>query len=256
MSSETYPELPLLEASSKTQDAKMSSPRHALLSPSPSTISTQSSSTQQKLSKHLPLSRSRPLKPGSQKEISLINYIDAKILRITRRYAKKFSNSNTTTDIDDDAQGYISFDEVVADLDAVFDVVWISGTPSLQVPYLLTLAGLFASYMPAFEFSGDVSMFRLVRKLDEGFACLLNGEMGNGYHVTTTDRVRIKSLVEETRVITVDAATESGRRASLDYDDDSEDDEEASDDELPEQVSMSLSKIYRRTIELLGDSLV
>lgn len=235
----------------------MSSPRHALLSPSPSTVSTQSSSTQHRLSKYLPQSRSRALKPGSQKEISLINYIDAKILRITRRYAKKFSNSNDTTSADnDDAQGYVSFEEVVADLDAVFDVVWISGTPSLQVPYLLTLAGLFASYMPAFEFTGEVGMFRLVKKLDEGFSCLLRGQLGNGYHVTITDRVRIKSLVEETRVIAIDTATESGRRELVDYDDDSEDDEEAEEDNFPDQVSVSLSKIYRRTVELLGDSLV
>jgi hypothetical protein len=231
----------------------MSSPMCGLLSPSPSTISTQSSNTLLSLSKCLPLSRTRPLKPGSQKEISLINYIDSKFLRITRRYAKKFSNNTNDTD---DTKGYVSFDEIVEGLDGIFNVVWISGTPTLQVPYLLTLAGLFCSYMPAFPFSGDVGMFRLVKKLDEGFSYLLRDQMGAGYHVNTTDRVRIKSFVEETRVVAVEVASEVGNGHSMDSEHDSENDEDDGGEEIPDQVSMSLSKIYKLTVELLGDSLV
>lgn len=69
--------------------------------------------------------RVHPLRPGSQKEIALINYLDDKILRITRRYAKKFSNEPSDAD---DASGYTNYDEVVADIDSLVDVVWISGT--------------------------------------------------------------------------------------------------------------------------------
>lgn len=236
----------------------MSPSTHPLLSPASSTTSAGSSNV--KHSKNLPLSRTHPLKPGSQKEITLINYVDDKILRITRRYAKKYSNSPNDAD---DTKGYVSFDEVVHDLDAIFQVVWISGTPTLQVPYLLTLAGLFASYMSAFPFSRG--MFGFVRKLDEGFAYLLRDQAGSMdheriYHVTTTDKVRIKSLAEETRVVAVDVATESGQSLSLDEDDSDDDEhdeeEEEEDDEMPDQVSISLSKIYKRTIDLLGDSLV
>lgn len=236
---------------SHPKDVEMSSPTGGLLSPSPSVTSTRSSSNLLSLSNRLPQSRSHPLKPGSQKEIRLINFIDSKLLRITRRYAKKFSNN---TDDADTTKGYMSFNEVSEDLDAILDVVWISGTPTLQVPYLLTLAGLFCSYMPAFPFSGEINMFRLVRKLDECFLCLLKSQLGAEYHVTTTDRVRIKSLIEETRVVAVEVASESGQL--MGNEDESEEDSEDVEEELSDQMSMSLSRIYKRTVELLGDSLV
>lgn len=73
----------------------------------------------------LPTPRSHPLRPGSQKEIALINYLDDKILRITRRYAKKFSNEMLDKD---DARGYTTYDEFVSDADPLLEVVWISGT--------------------------------------------------------------------------------------------------------------------------------
>lgn len=73
----------------------------------------------------LPAARSHPLQPGSRKENTLINYIDEKILWITRRYAKKFTTEQSEND---DAPGYTNFEQVVQDLDAVFEVVWISGT--------------------------------------------------------------------------------------------------------------------------------
>jgi hypothetical protein len=234
------------------RDVDMSSPPVGLLSPSPSAASTRSPNNVLSLSRHLPKSRTHPLKPGSPKEITLINYIDSKLLRITRRYAKKFSNSTADAD---STKGYVSFDEVVEDLDAVFDVAWISATPTLQVPYLLTVAGLFCSYMQAFPFAGNVAMFKLLKKLDEGFSSLLRFQIGDGYHVTTTDKVRIKSLVEETRVVAVEVASETGHGQMMD-DEDSEDGEVDDDDEIPDQVSMSLSTIYRRTLDLLGDSLV
>ena len=95
------------------------SPAVSTGSPAASTI------TQGGHSSGLPVGRLHPLQPGSRKEIALINYVDDKILRITRRYAKKFSSAKNDRD---DALGYTSFDEVIADLDPVIDIVWISGT--------------------------------------------------------------------------------------------------------------------------------
>jgi hypothetical protein len=69
--------------------------------------------------------RSHPLVPGSQKEIAFIEYIDARLLQITRRYAKKFSKGS---DNGDEAPGYDNFDQCVVDLETVFNMVWISGT--------------------------------------------------------------------------------------------------------------------------------
>lgn len=233
----------------------MASSTHGLLSPARSTTSSSTSGIQH--GRSLPLSRTTPLKPGSKKETALINYLDDRILRISRRYGKKFSNSEN----EDDSKGYETFDEVVEDLDPVFDIIWISGTPTLQVPYLLTLAGLFCSYMAAFPFS--ISIFRLVKRLDEAFTHLLKPSQAQSehtgaivYQVSTTDKVRIKSLAEETRVIAVEVSSESGNPSELEdsESDDDEDNYEAEED--ASRVSMSLSKIYKQTIEILGDSLV
>jgi hypothetical protein len=73
----------------------------------------------------LPAPRRHPLRPGSEKEISLINYIDGKMLRISRRYGKKFTEPESSHD---DAPGYMSMQEIVADIDPLVDVVWVSGT--------------------------------------------------------------------------------------------------------------------------------
>lgn len=147
---------------------------------------------------------------------------------------------------------------------------------TLQIPYLLTLAGQVCSYLEAFPFS--VSFFPLAGKIDQGFALLLqaaNHDHPGGsppYHVSMTDKVRIKSLVEETRVAAVNAASASGYAAStadiseIDSDEEDDDDDEAnidSDDiavREDEQLSAStiplkLSRVYKQTLEILGDSL-
>lgn len=95
------------------------SPPASAASPTPTTTSFTSKNPD------LPAPRSHPLKPGSPKESALINYLDDKILRITRRYAKKFSEEMASKD---DAPGYTTYEEFVADADPLLDVAWISGT--------------------------------------------------------------------------------------------------------------------------------
>jgi hypothetical protein len=73
----------------------------------------------------LPQPRRHPLRPGSQKEISLINYLDNQMLSIQRRYGKKFSASD---DSNDDAPGYNTIKEVVEDINPLIDVAWVTGT--------------------------------------------------------------------------------------------------------------------------------
>ncbi|KKY19940.1 hypothetical protein UCRPC4_g04367 [Phaeomoniella chlamydospora] len=165
----------------------------------------------------LPRPREHPLRPGSQKEISFVNYVDSRMLNISRRYAKKFSSDRKKHE--GVGKGYDSIDEVVQDLEAVFNVVWVSNTPTLQIPYLLSLASTLLSYLPAFPFSAK-STLRMIRKLDEAFAHLLEQDDSNhlsGLHaqqfhnqgnlrriVSRTDRVRIRSVCELTRVCITD----------------------------------------------------
>jgi hypothetical protein len=81
-----------------------------------------------------------------------------------------------------------------------------------------------------------------------------------------TDKVRIKSLIEETRVVAVNCASSAGYSASVqNFSSDSEDEEEDEDHNLThaeealpaaeEEVGIELSRIYKRTLEILGDSL-
>lgn len=83
------------------------------------------------------------------KETSLIDYVDKTILRINRRHAKKFSRrydqgesgSGETTGKEEREEGeaeagYESFSDVVHDIEAVVDLVWVSGTR--KSPYLPT----------------------------------------------------------------------------------------------------------------------
>lgn len=100
----------------------------SLPSPAPSPNST-APSTYTRL---LPTPRLHPLKPGSQKEVAFINYVDSKILQVNRRYAKKFSSERDETD--DVARGYDDFEEVVNDLEHVLDTVWVSSTRKQTVP--------------------------------------------------------------------------------------------------------------------------
>ena len=77
----------------------------------------------------LPRPRANPLKPGTSKESSFIDYVDNKLLGVSRRYEKRYN-----ADFEDEAtsgiegRGYESFGEMAKDLEAVIDVVWVSGT--------------------------------------------------------------------------------------------------------------------------------
>lgn len=56
----------------------------------------------------------------------MVQYVDAQILAINRRHAKKFSSSFSGQD--DADRGYEDFKEVSRDIEGVADVLWVSGT--------------------------------------------------------------------------------------------------------------------------------
>jgi hypothetical protein len=88
----------------------------------------------------------------------------------------------------------------------------------------------------------------------------------HSHEVSSTDKVRIKSLISSTRVAAVERAEKSGYSSSildmLDEETEEEDDELAIGEEeehggiSPDAVSRGLSKMYEQTLELLGDELV
>ncbi|KAI1421166.1 hypothetical protein F5Y12DRAFT_42229 [Xylaria sp. FL1777] len=196
----------------------------ALPSPTPSTASS-------RVAALLPHPRSKPLVPGSKKEDYARDYVARRLLHISRRYVKKFG----IPDPADEVTGYEDMGEACRDLEEVVDILWFSGTPSLQVPYLLNVALAFNTYLPSFP-PAPRPTFTLLRKLDHCFASLLVGydvktkDPLPGFSSTVdnsakmrfsrTDMVRCKSLADETRMLV--AVVMSGE---IDVIDDAEGDE-------------------------------
>lgn len=253
------------------------------------------------ISSLLPKTRSNPLKPGSAKESSFIDYVDRKLLGISRRYEKRF-NADVEDDVTSGVEGigYESFGEVATELERVIDVVWVSGTrtrlprpisaasadkvivflASLQIPYLLTIALTACSCLPSFPFSPRPT-FHLLHKLDFAFCSLLHGanaesgetlpafEGGRG-RLSTTEKVRMRGLVERTRVAVVEVAgkwgsvTDAGSMplSNLETEDDITTENEAEDVMEGIQVDgnhgrweMEIARVYEKTIVELGTSL-
>ncbi|EAW20961.1 general transcription factor IIH subunit TFB6 family [Aspergillus fischeri NRRL 181] len=237
-------------------------------SPAPSSMSSSTATPV------LPKPRSHPLKAGSMKETTVINHIDTQVLKINRRHAKKFSSTYDDQSHQDPERGYESFQEVAKDIEGLIDVLWVSGTPSLQIPYMISLAVLVNSYLPDFPFSPKPT-FRLLRKLDSVFASLLLGEdvesgaplsgfENNPNLISMTEKVRIKSIAETCRVAVVEAKENDKSKAGEDDDHENPSDDEDEDEdgvygtEEYESIGrweMETAKVYERTIELLGDEL-
>lgn len=214
----------------------------------------------------------------------MIYYLDDKLLAISRRYEKRVQMvSETELKAEGEVLGYRKFSEAAHDLEAVIDVVWVTGTPTLQAPYLLTIALAVCSYLPSFPFSPRPT-FRLLHKLDLAFASLLQGsnaETGQrlpGFEgvlgargIDTTKKVRMKGVVERTRLAVVEVAGKDGSIAdsipaqqenplTTDEDTSMEDyDDEINDgmqeDEHYGHWEMEIARVYERTIVLLGESL-
>ncbi|KAH7399971.1 hypothetical protein BKA64DRAFT_707655 [Cadophora sp. MPI-SDFR-AT-0126] len=226
--------------------------------PSPTPTYYSSSST----ASNLPHPRANPLRHGSAKEDAARRYLEARLLNVSRRYAKKFQPMEEG----DEVKGYVSMSEVAKDLGDIVDVVWLSGTPSLQIPYLLNIALAVNTYISAFP-AAPRATFALIRKLDHAFSSLLKGEDsitgeilpgfsgGKRAGLTKTDMVRCKGLVDSARVLVVDVmATE--------IEDDTED-ESGMETETEGESStwgdvgdgkweMEIAKVYEMTIVELG----
>ncbi|PNP60046.1 hypothetical protein THARTR1_00070 [Trichoderma harzianum] len=224
-------------------------PQGGLPSPAPSSASLRAAS-------NLPHPRNSALRPGSNKE------------------DMKFGNPNPG----DTVVGFRTFGEVCRELDEIVNVLWKSGTPSLQIPFLLKLASDFTQYVRSFPPSSKAS-FDLLHKLDHCFASLLSGQdietnetlpgFENGLRagMTTTDMVRCRSLVEQTRVLMVEVMSSGEQEEEEDDEDDDEDDGDETEggesydaggpswDIDEDELHLDVARIYENTIVHLGNRL-
>ncbi|KAM0622780.1 hypothetical protein ACHAQG_005159 [Verticillium nonalfalfae] len=181
--------------------------------------------------------------------------------------------------------GYAGFSELCKDLQSIIDVLWLSGTPSLQIPFLLNVASEFTKYIVSFPPSPRAT-FAIVRKLDKCFASLLCGQdidtkeplpgFENGLRagMTTTDMVRCRSLVEQSRILVMEVlSSDTEETDDGDPDDGGESDTDNDRDTLPmanldteqgstawveddeARLSMDVVRVYENTIVQLGNRL-
>ena len=152
----------------------------------------------------LPRPRTHPLPPGGAKEASLIFYLD----RVLDNLGKRITNRHVKDLLPGELPGYTSFAQAVKDLDSMVDVVWVSGTPTLQLPYLITIAVSIINYLPMFPPLPRTTL-GFLRKLDTAFAALLSGYdpetseplpgLSNCRGISITDKIRLKGVVERAR---------------------------------------------------------
>ena len=159
-------------------------------------------------------------------------------------------------------------------------IVRIYSLASLQTPYLLTIALTSCTCLAPFPFSPRPT-FQLLHKLDLAFFSLLQGAnaetgeilpgfQGGRGKLSTTEKVRMRSLVERTRVAAVEVAgrgasltdTESVARSDTEREDDFTTDND--EDDIMEGMrvdgnhgrwEMEVARVYEKTIEELGLSL-
>ncbi|PSK53832.1 hypothetical protein B9Z65_7638 [Elsinoe australis] len=245
----------------------------------------------------LPLPRSSPLKPGGSKESNFIRHVDQQILHIQRRFAKRDAGQgNGVPEIDEqgrsvdvesslqkldnserwhDVAGYKNFAEAARDVEGLMGVIWVSGTPSLQIPYLISLALLTNTMIPAFPASPK-HLFRLVDKLDHAFASLLQardidtGEplpgFSTGRKVSTTEKVRVKSLIGRTRMSVANVMAKGDLEEDEEEPEEEGDEEDLEGDLIMDEIddnggggnedwNMDVAKVYDKTLVEIGDTL-
>ncbi|PWW75607.1 hypothetical protein C7212DRAFT_297530 [Tuber magnatum] len=251
------PECEMASTSTQAPGAAVLAP--SLPSPAPSDASSVFSY------RPLPHPRPSPLKPGSRPENSLIAFLDHELLQVSRKYAKKFSDGGYT-----DAAG------IADDLENLVDLLWVSSTPSLQTQYLLQIANSFNDYISSFP-PRLRSTLRLLDKLDRCFHSLITGSSADsyaplspalsGYRMNMTERVRLKSVIERTRLHVVGLAEgmmeapdppaeedvpDVGGRGPEDSPVDALDENSGGEDEA---LEIELSKVYERSLVEIGESL-
>ncbi|KAF8444257.1 hypothetical protein BDZ91DRAFT_853803 [Kalaharituber pfeilii] len=236
----------------------------------------------------LPNPRSVPLKPGRKPEASLIRYLDDALQNISRKYTKKYTPG-----------GYSNIQSIVKDLDVLVDLIWVSSTPNLQIQYLLRIANDFNDYLSSFMVQLRTT-FTFLDVLDRCFYALLTGQSTDpvltpispsmaSSRITTTEKVRLNSIVQRTRLHVVKIIEEgpsgiaeshpdevedvnmstgsasdiasrgttpatdlSGIGRDSEYDHDERQDEE---DDEEDELEMAVARVYEHTLSELSEQL-
>lgn len=181
--------------------------------------------------------------------------------------------------------------ELCKELDVILNLLWQTGTPSLQVPYFLNIANELTDWLESLA-PTLAPTFSILHKLDHCFASLLAGQdvltgealpgFDYGPAMSRTDMVRCRSLAEQTRVQMVDVmrrASQPGEEKKPEQEqergttsvDDTEttdgdttmDDAEGkkswkqilSEEDDDDELQMDVARVYEKTLVRLGAEL-
>ncbi|KAI5850656.1 hypothetical protein BZA05DRAFT_419173 [Tricharina praecox] len=217
----------------------------------------------------------------------LIRHLDSELLSISRSHLNRYASEYSSLP---------SIQPLLTSLTQLVDLLWISSTPSLQTQYLLQIANSLNEYLPGYALGSPEEwrgVFALLDRLDRCFHALITRSVGGGggAGLNMTEKVRLKSLVERTRLHVVkllDTGTGDGEWAALDVpteseghvqfrggdwdgapptpatttatetdtetDDDMDVDEENEEEDLEWEIQVS--RVYDRTLQEIGDDLI
>ncbi|KAK9469440.1 hypothetical protein V1512DRAFT_8255 [Lipomyces arxii] len=137
---------------------------------------------------------------SSAQQSKLINYLDDQLLQISRKYVKKFSDSGN-------AETYLSLDPLLDDISKVVDLLWYSvsatSTTFIQTQYLIKIADDLNDYMSTLKADSHDKLFIFLRKMDKILFRLIVGDIPSHNRMSNTERTRLESVAERTRVLMV-----------------------------------------------------
>lgn len=202
-------------------------------------------------------------------------------MHINRRYVKKFG----IPDPGDEVAGYQSISELCRDLDSVINMLWLSGTPGIQIPYFLNISHELTTWIDSFPPS-PAAMLGTLARLDHCLASLIAGRDiqtdedlpgffvlpgGTGARLggmSRTDMVRCRSIVEQTRLLVVDVMSRNPEAEGMDIVEDvTETEAETTDgegrsarfggygDDEDDAIHLAAAKVYENTLIQLGATL-
>lgn len=150
-----------------------------------------------------------PVEFTSDEKSGVINYIETEMLRIQRKIVQSFNDTASNEN------GYWSLKYLLEDLTKLTDFLWftikLSQFKDKKIPdtsnmvfylgqYLIKLAGDLVDFVGKFKIGQYLeNLIIYIKRLDLMFSKIMNDI--NGYD--STDRVRISSITERTRILVV-----------------------------------------------------
>ncbi|KAJ8100975.1 hypothetical protein POJ06DRAFT_85479 [Lipomyces tetrasporus] len=135
---------------------------------------------------------------SSAQQSKLINYLDEQLLHISRKFVRKFSDTGPPDSV------YYTIEPLLDDLSKLVDLIWYSvsstSTPFIQSQYLLRIADDLNDSLPSLPINSPEKVFLFLRKLDKIFHKLIVGDVPSHKRMNNTEKMRLESIVERTRV--------------------------------------------------------